>query len=542
MPKKSATRPVPINVKKHQVSERFARLTRDRLKKLGMGLALSASVALTVSHTGALHTSDGLGVAQAVAGLMGVVSLPLFILYRDLKRYNRDVTSDLGRLLLICVILAGSLAISRMSVEIFSAFTERIAADGARTGYFAVPVAVGAMLATLLFDVHTGIVFSVITGILAGLLIPAEPLYFLYAFVGSMTAAFSVIRCHQRSALMRAGLYVGLANAVTVVFIDLYRQQLFTDVGWHNLIASVLGGILVGVLVSGILPLLEWMFKVVTDISLLEYSDLNRPILKSLMVSAPGTYHHSIIIGSLAEAAAETVGVNPLMARVCAYYHDIGKIKKPEYFIENQAKGENRHDRLTPSMSSLIIASHVKDGLELAREHNLPPQITDIILQHHGTALMTYFYDKARQAEDPTAPVREEEYRYPGPKPQTKVAAIVMLADAVEAASRVLDNPTPQRIAALVDKLVSRIFEDGQLAECDLTLRDLTEIKKSFNKLLSGIYHYRIDYPGLGIPSGGERRRLAGTADKFSAEYKGPGWDAKEGRRGGAFMPGAHRR
>jgi len=541
-PKKSAIRPVPINVKKHQVSERFSRLTRDRLKKLGMGLALSASVALAVSHAGILDASDSLGIVQTVAGLVGVVSLPLFILYRDLKRYNRDVTSDLGRLLLICVILAGSLAISRMSVEIFSAFTERIAADGARTGYFAVPVAVGAMLATLLFDVHTGIVFSVITGILAGLLIPMEPLYFLYAFVGSMTAAFSVIRCHQRSALMRAGLFVGLANAVTVVFIDLYRQQLFTDVGWHNLIAAVLGGILVGVLVSGILPLLEWMFKVVTDISLLEYSDLNRPILKSLMVSAPGTYHHSIIIGSLAEAAAEAVGVNPLMARVCSYYHDIGKIKKPEYFIENQAKGENRHDRLTPSMSSLIIASHVKDGLELAREHDLPPQITDIIQQHHGTALMTYFYDKARQTEDPTSPVREEEYRYPGPKPQTKVAAIVMLADAVEAASRVLDNPTPQRIAALVDKLVSRIFEDGQLSECDLTLRDLTEIKKSFNKLLSGIYHYRIDYPGLGIPSGGDRRRLAGTADKLAAEYKGPGWDAKEGRRGGTFMPGAHRR
>jgi hypothetical protein len=351
-----------------------------------------------------------------------------------------------------------------------------------------------------------------------------------------MTGAFSVIRCTQRSALMKAGLFVALANTATVAVIDLYRHVLFTGAGLYDITAAFVGGILVGVLVSGILPLLESLFKVVTDISLLEYSDLNRPLLKSLMVSAPGTYHHSIIIGSLAEAAAESVGVNPLLTRVSAYYHDIGKMKKPEYFIENQAKGENRHDRLTPSMSSLIIASHVKDGVELAREHKLPPQIADVIRQHHGTALMTYFYNKARDSEEITSPVREEEYRYPGPKPQSREAAIVMLADAVEAASRVLENPTPQRIAALVEKIVNRIFEDGQLNECDLTLRDLTEITTSFNKLLSGIYHYRIDYPGLGIPSGGEKRKLGATALKQPAGHTGPGWEAKEGRGGGTFV------
>ncbi len=542
MPKKSAAMPVPINVKKSQAGSRLGTPAADRLKKLGMGLALAAAVSLLVVQPSVFRGAGPWEAAQSVAGLFGLVSLTLFILYRDLRRYKKEVSNDMSRLLLICVLLLGSVAISRFSVEIFATFTEHLAADGARTGYFAVPVAAGAMLATLLFDIHIGIVFSIITGILAGILISAEPLYFLYAFVGSMTAAFSVIRCDRRSALLRAGLFVGLANVIVVSLIDLYRHELFTAVGGHNLIAAFLSGMLVGVLVSGVLPLLEWLFKVVTDISLLEYSDLNRPLLKNLMVSAPGTYHHSIIIGSLAEAAAETVGVNPLMARVAAYYHDIGKIKKPEYFIENQAKGENRHDRLTPSMSSLIIASHVKDGLELAREHSLPPLITDIIRQHHGTALMTYFYDKAKQSEDPTSPVREDEYRYPGPKPQTKVAAIVMLADAVEAASRVLENPTPQRIAALTDKITGRIFEDGQLSECDLTLRDLTEITKSFNKLLSGIYHYRIDYPGLGIPSGGEKRRVGAHSDKHAAEAKGPGWDAKEGRGKGAVISGLPRR
>lgn len=536
------TQPRPVSIKPAAKSVKFRGVTSERVKKTALGVGVAVSLALLLSDGDTFTKGGAWGVAQSLAGLLCLVLLPLFVLYRDIKRYKVKISGNMRKMMLISLILVGSTAISRLSLDMFTTFTATLAADGARTGYFAVPVAMGAMLATLLFDIHIGIVFAFIVSVLMGILLPAEPLFFLYAFVGSMTAAFSVIRCTQRSALMKAGLFVGLANVATVVFMDLYRHQLFMASGWHNVVAAFLGGILAGVLVSGILPLLEWMFKEVTDISLLEYADLNRPILKSLMVSAPGTYHHSIIIGSLAEGAAEAVGVNPLMARVSAYYHDIGKIKKPEYFIENQAMGENRHDRLTPSMSSLIIASHVRDGVELAHEHNLPPIITDIIQQHHGTALMTYFYSKAKDAEGESSMIREEEYRYPGPKPQSKVAAIVMLADAVEAASRVLDNPTPSRIAALTDKIVTRIFEDGQLSECDLTLRDLTEIMKSFSKLLAGIYHYRIDYPGLGIPSGGERRRVGGPSDKLPAEHKGPRLEVKEGSRGGTVVVGVPRR
>jgi cyclic-di-AMP phosphodiesterase PgpH len=498
----------------------------ERAKKGVLGLGLVFGLTLLLADYGAVGKLDLHEIFEYFLGLFFIVALPLHVLYWDIRRYRRALTQDFMKLLLICVILLGVVAISRLSMEMFSMFTERIPGVGKGAGYYAVPFATAAMLATLLFDIHIGIVVSIVMSIFAGILIPNEGLFFFYTFMGSIVASFSVVRCSQRSALLKAGLYLAIASLVTGICMDLYQRELFTKLGLYDMMAAIFGGFLVAILVSGILPLLESAFGMVTDISLLEYSDLNRPLLKKMMVTAPGTYHHSVIIGSLAEAAAESVGVNPLMARVAAYYHDIGKIKKPEYFVENQAMGENRHDRLTPSMSSLIISSHVKDGYELAKEFKLPPQIAEIIQQHHGTALMTYFYEKAKDGEvDPTC-VNDEDYRYPGPKPQTKVAAIVMLADAVEAASRVLDNPTPQRIAALVDKIVNKFFQDEQLTECELTLRDLTEMKKNFNMLLSGIYHHRIDYPGMGIPSGG--KKVAGANTKLPEEHKGPDWHAEE--------------
>lgn len=522
MPQKAQAR--PLSIQKHP-AELEKKIGRERMKKAALGGVLALCLTLLLADYTELARMGPLNIIQSLTGLLLIVSLPLYILYRDMRRYKKALTRDLQKLLLVCVILVGAVGISRFSAEIFSTFTGNLPGIGKGTGYFAIPIAAGAMLATLLFDIHIGIVFSIVMSIFGGILIVSEPLFAFYTFMGSIIAAFSVIRCTQRSALLRAGMFIAVANAGTVACIDLYQHELFTRVGLYDIIAGIMGGFLSAILVSGILPLLESLFKVVTDISLLEYSDLNRPLLKQLMVTAPGTYHHSVIIGSLAEAAAESVGVNPLMARVSAYYHDIGKIKKPEYFIENQARGENRHDRLTPSMSSLIIVSHVKEGAELAREYKLPPQIADIIQQHHGTALMTYFYEKAKDAEGAgQALINEDDYRYPGPKPQTKVAAIVMLADAVEAASRVLDNPTPQRIAALVDKIVNRIFADGQLNECELTLKDLTEIIKSFNLLLTGIYHHRVDYPGLGIPSGGKKFGSAGI--KYAEEGKSSSWQS----------------
>jgi hypothetical protein len=245
---------------------------------------------------------------------------------------------------------------------------------------------------------------------------------------------------------------------------------------------------------------------------------MDNPILKDLILQAPGTYHHSIMTGSLVEAAAKSIAANPLLARVSAYYHDIGKLKKPLYFIENVGGIQNKHDHLTPSMSSLILISHVKDGVELAHETRLGQRIAHIIRQHHGTSLISYFYQKAKEKENPEMDSpNEEDFRYPGPKPQTKEAGIVMLADAVEAASRTLSEPTPARIKGLVERIINSIFLDGQLEECELTLKDLHKIEESFTRILTAIFHQRIDYP-LSLTSAPNKKKNHEDLDSKSAK------------------------
>ncbi|MBW1801530.1 MAG: HDIG domain-containing protein, partial [Deltaproteobacteria bacterium] len=265
--------------------------------------------------------------------------------------------------------------------------------------------------------------------------------------------------------------------------------------------SGFVGGLLAGVIATGILPLIEMSFGSTTDIKLLELANLDQPLLRDLMVQAPGTYHHSVITSNMVEATAKAVNANPLLARVSAYYHDIGKMKKPLYFIENQMGGENKHEKLAPSMSSLILISHVKDGVELARENKIGREIIDIIQQHHGTSLISFFYQKAKDRMvvkgGKATDIKEEDFRYPGPKPQTKEAGLVMLADMVEAAARSLVDPAPARIQGLVQKIINKVFSDGQLDECELTLKDLHEIAKSFNKTLSGIFHQRVEYPEM---------------------------------------------
>ncbi len=234
------------------------------------------------------------------------------------------------------------------------------------------------------------------------------------------------------------------------------------------------------------------------------------------------------MVGTLAESAAEAIGANPLLCRVGAYYHDIGKTKKPAYFIENQTDAMNRHAKLSPSLSSLIVISHVKEGIELALEHKLPPAVVDLIPQHHGTRLVTYFYEKAKESQDPDlGEVNEEDFRYPGPKPQSKEAAILMLADAVEAAARTLTDPTPARIQGLVQRIVNNIFIEGELSECDLTLKDLHQIAKAFVRVLTAIHHHRVDYPGYKFEEA--KRRDGDTPPKPTKEEKDRAVAAKKG-------------
>jgi putative nucleotidyltransferase with HDIG domain len=254
--------------------------------------------------------------------------------------------------------------------------------------------------------------------------------------------------------------------------------------------------ILVGVVIQAVLPLIEKVFRIATSMTLLDYSDANQPLLKKLAMEAPGTFSHSLLIGSIAEAAAETIGVNGLLCRVGAYYHDIGKIGKPRYFVENQMGTTSRHEQLSPAMSQLIIVGHVKDGIEMAREYRLPAVIRQFIETHHGTTLIEYFYEEARKKTDSkTSPPAEAEFRYPGPRPQTKEAAIVMLADTVEGAVRALTELTPTKIETVVYNMAMKRLQDGQFDQCELTLRELSRIEDSLSKSLTAHHHGRIAYP-----------------------------------------------
>ncbi len=358
------------------------------------------------------------------------------------------------------------------------------------------PIATGAMLVRIVLNSEVAIVFSLLTSYFSAALTGNQLFYFIFTFVGSVIGAHKVARCEQRNILIKAGVTVGGVNILMLLSYSLISYNLFKITLLADLMMGFLGGAIASVLVLGIVPIIESLFGYTTDIKLLELANMDHPTLKDLILQAPGTYHHSIIVGSLVEAAAKSIAANPLLARVSAYYHDIGKLKKPLYFIENVGGGENKHEHLTPTMSSLILISHVKDGVEMARENRLGERIGHIILQHHGTSLISYFYQKAKEKENPDMEsINEKDFRYPGPKPQTKEAGIVMLADSVEAASRALAEPTPSRIKSLVQRVTNNIFLDGQMEECELTLKDLQKIQESFNRILTAIFHQRIDYP-----------------------------------------------
>jgi hypothetical protein len=284
-------------------------------------------------------------------------------------------------------------------------------------------------------------------------------------------------------------------NMVTILALSLLTGQQPSFDTLLKLVAGFTGGVMSGIIVAGVGPIFESLFGFMTDIRLLELANLNQPIFQRMIIEAPGSYHHSIIVGSMVEAAAEAIGADSILCKVSAYYHDIGKIKKPLYFIENQGKGENRHDKLSPRMSSLVIISHVKDGCELAATCKLGRKITDIIRQHHGTSLAGYFFEKAKRDKDPSIrALPESHFRYPGPRPQTKEAGLVLLGDVIEASSRSLVQPTPARIQNLVRDRIDKVFMDGQLDECDLTLKDLNLIQESFVRILNGVFHHRVTY------------------------------------------------
>lgn len=361
------------------------------------------------------------------------------------------------------------------------------------------------MTVCLFMGFEVALIFSVIISACTAFILMSRFEIFIYFLLNSAMAAYWMQSCRERRVLIQAGFKIGLLNMFLSTAVAVHTG----DFAGFRLIANwgvgFLGGIGAGIITAGIVPLIEMAFNYTTDISLLELANLERPILRKLMMEAPGTYHHCVIVGSMVEAAASEIGANPLLAKVCGYYHDIGKVKKPLYFIENQTDGKNRHDKLAPSMSSLILISHVKEGVELAKKHKLVPEIIDAIRQHHGTSIIRFFYEKAKQLKGDDA-VKIDDYRYPGPRPQNREIGLVMLADVVEAASRSLENPTPSRIQGLVQNLINKIFSDGQLDNCELTLNDLHKIAKCFNKILNGIHHHRIEYPEQSAAKNGKEK------------------------------------
>jgi cyclic-di-AMP phosphodiesterase PgpH len=310
------------------------------------------------------------------------------------------------------------------------------------------------------------------------------------------TVASSIVllgRIRSRRKLIYVGLAAGTVALLTTVGVNTLAGQplglpLLAAAGWYGLWALA-----AAVVMAGVLPFIENLFGVQTDLSLLELGDPTHPLLQELVRRAPGTYNHSINVASIGEAAAEAIGANGLLVRVGAYFHDIGKMLKPAYFAENQGQSGNLHEDLVPAMSTLIIIAHVKDGADLARQHHLPRSIIDFIQQHHGTTLVEYFYGRATEQSQHSPD--ESDYRYPGPKPQTKEAAVLMLADAVESASRTLVEPAPARIESLVHDIAMKRLLDGQFDACDLTLRDLHALEESLVKSLIAVYHGRVKYP-----------------------------------------------
>ncbi|MGI6597532.1 MAG: HD family phosphohydrolase [bacterium] len=420
------------------------------------------------------HWTAVLGVALVVGFLMLLTSAYLqFLTPRVLESYKL--------LLLLASVAVGTLALGRIFLL--------IPVDAAAKFF---PAAAGPLLVAILLDSRLAVLAAAELALLSAIMAGSELGLAVEAVVGSLAGILAVQKVSQRSDLARAGLFVSGANLCVAWALGLIAASKPLELLVDSF-AGIINGLLAAVLAIGLLPFIESAFGITTPVRLLELANPNHPLLKRVLLEAPGTYHHSILVGNLAETAADAVGADALLVRVASYYHDVGKIKRPEFFIENQLLASNPHDKMSPSLSTLVITSHIKEGLELAREYKLPLAIRDIIRQHHGTTLVSYFYSRAAAGAEGTVP--EDSFRYDGPIPQTKEAALVMLADVVEAAARSLSDPTPGKIEGLIRKVIKDRLDDGQLDQSDLTLRDLDRAAAVFAKVLTGVYHHRVPYP-----------------------------------------------
>ncbi|HZK57411.1 MAG TPA: HDIG domain-containing protein, partial [Clostridia bacterium] len=413
-------------------------------------------------------------------GIASMVLVIEFLVIAYITAFNKGLLAKPKRLLMIYIIFIFTLIITRAVQGI---------------SIYLIPIAASSMLLSILLESRLALLINLCLTVLVSVITGNNITFIAMALVGGTVGAFSVINTQQRANIFVSGLAIGVINMITIVGIGFINSSEVMETlmsGFYGL----LNGLFCSILTVGSLPAWESVFSVVTPLKLLELSNPNQPLLKKLLIEAPGTYHHSIIVGNLGESAADALGVNSLLARAGAFYHDIGKTKRPYFFKENQLTSDNPHDKLDPYLSSTIIRDHVKDGVELAKKHKLPVEIRDFIEQHHGTTLVAYFYHEAK-IEGNDGDIDEDDFRYEGPKPRTKETAIVMLADSVEAAVRSLSSPTREKVEELIEKIIKNRLEDGQLDESNITLRELDKVKKSFLKVILSIFHERIEYPDI---------------------------------------------
>jgi len=456
----------------------------DVLVEQGQRIEEEQLILLRLEHETAKHMLS-LGEKIRRAGSIVLIVSALFALTGYyIVRHEPQVAIDLKRIAALCGLVVVSIALVRL-VALQPWDAELI------------PVAIATMILAIAYNPHFALMVTFALSLLTTLALGTGIGHFLVLMGGTAAGALTLNEVRTRTKLIKVGATAAMGYFLLTWATGLWQDQplsliasdSFWRAGW---------GLMAGFFLGGSLPFVENSFGIVTGISLLELGDITHPLLQELVRRAPGTHNHSITVGAIAESAAERIGAHALLVRIGAYFHDIGKMLKPHYFVENQAGAANRHANLAPAMSTLIIIGHVKDGVDLGRQHHLPEQIIDLIEQHHGTTLVEYFYHEANRRNDgnpDAAAIQERAFRYPGPKPQTKEAGILMVADAVESASRTLSEPTPARIEGLVRDLIEKRLRDGQFDECGLTLREIGEIRESLIKSLIGIYHGRVKYP-----------------------------------------------
>lgn len=454
----------PVMIKKNQiVVSEGEPVTAHQLELLG-------TLGLLSDSASALYIYIALGV---------LVIIVMYLQYGYIHKYYPAINKEFSKIVMISILNVFPVILARLF--------------GMMSNYI-IPLACMPMLITLLLNYKISLVFSMLNVILIGGAVGFNPNIIILAILNVVLGGTLLRKMQQRNDILYSSITVAVLSSILTFSVGTLTTNNFMEILADSTFAAA-GAILSGILTIGVLPFFESTFDIVTNAKLLELSNPNNPLLKKLLMEAPGTYHHSILVANLAELAAEQVGGNPLLARIGAYYHDVGKTKRPYFFRENQFGKKNPHDRLKPEVSSKIIISHVKDGSELAKEYNLPKTIHDFIVTHHGETLVKYFYLTVKNNSENPEEVKEEDFKYPGPKPMSKEQGIVMLADSTEAAVRSINEPTEEKIEKMVNNIIDDKLASGQLDNCDLTLGDISKIKKCFLKALNGIHHERIEYP-----------------------------------------------